>query len=178
MDFIYRHPTIVVGGMLVGMMIFIAIFAPCLGTNDPTALAPGQTHARAVRRCTGSAPTCSGRDVYSRVMYGSRVSLIVGFSVALLRLGRWAPSSACVSGFIRGLDAVMMRVMDGLMSIPPILLAIALMALTRASVQNVIIAITHRRIPARLPPGARRGAVVCASSRMWRRRSPPARGCR
>ena len=52
-----------------------------------------------------------------------------------------------MAGFIRALDAVVMRVMDGLMSIPPILLAIALMALTRASVQNVVVAITIAEFP-------------------------------
>jgi peptide/nickel transport system permease protein len=87
-----------------------------------------------------------GRDIYSRTIYGARVSLIVGLSVTLL-------STACglaiglVAGFSRWVDAILMRIMDGLMSIPAILIAIALMALTRASLQNVIFAITVAEVP-------------------------------
>jgi peptide/nickel transport system permease protein len=87
-----------------------------------------------------------GRDVYSRVLYGARVSLLVGFAVAAVSsvIGL---AIGLLSGFIRVLDAVIMRIMDGLMSIPPILLAIALMALTRGSVGNVIVAISIAEIP-------------------------------
>jgi len=143
--FIYRHPTIFAGGLLVGLMIFIAIFAPYLGTQDPTALAPAR-RTREPSALYWFGTDMLGRDVYSRVLYGSRVSLIVGFSVAFCAsvLGTFI---GLLAGFIRGLDAVLMRVMDGLMSIPPILLAIALMALTRASVQNVIVAISIAEFP-------------------------------
>jgi peptide/nickel transport system permease protein len=143
--FIYRHPTIVLGGTLLGIMIFIALFAPFLGTVDPTALAPAK-RTRAPSELYWFGTDMLGRDVYSRVMYGARVSLIVGFSVAFCSSAVGA-FIGVVSGFIRGLDAVIMRCMDGLMSIPPILLAIALMALTRASVQNVIVAITIAEFP-------------------------------
>jgi peptide/nickel transport system permease protein len=143
--FIRRHPTICVGGTLVSVMVLIAIFAPLLFTVDPTALAPARrTREPSAEYWFGS--DMLGRDIYSRVLYGARVSLLVGFSVATL--------AACIgmtigllSGFVRWADAIIMRVMDGMMSIPPILLAIALMALTRGSVRNVIISITIAEIP-------------------------------
>jgi peptide/nickel transport system permease protein len=145
MTFVVRHPTIVAGGSLVGIMLLIAIFAPWLGTVDPTSIAPAK-RLRPPSAIYWFGTDMLGRDIYSRVLYGTRVSLLVGFSVAVLTavVGAFI---GCVSGFIRALDAMMMRVMDGLMSIPPLLLAIALMALTRASVHNVVIAITVAEFP-------------------------------
>ena len=126
-------------------MLFVAVFAPFLWTKDPTSLAPAlRTREPGAQFWFGS--DMLGRDVYSRVLYGARVSLLVGFSVAIcasaigLAIGLFA-------GFIRLADSIVMRIMDGMMSIPPILLAIALMALTRGSVQNVILAITIAEIP-------------------------------
>lgn len=143
--FVHRHPTIVLGGVLVAIMIGIAIFAPWLGTVDPTALAP----AKRLREPSAQfwfGTDMLGRDIYSRVMYGARISLIVGFSVAFVASAA-GTLIGVLSGFIRSVDFILMRVMDGLMSIPPLLLAIALMALTRASVQNVIIAISVAEFP-------------------------------
>ena len=143
--FIHRHPTIAVGGFMVSLFILMAIFAPWLGTVDPTALAPAKrTRPPSEQYWFGS--DMLGRDVYSRVLYGARISLIVGFSVAICAasVGLFI---GLVSGFIRSVDAVVMRIMDGMMSIPAILLAIAMMALTRASVENVIIAITIADVP-------------------------------
>ena len=145
MTFVRRNPTIVAGGVLLLIMIFIAILAPYLATVDPTVLAPAKrTREPSAQYWFGT--DMLGRDVYSRVIYGSRISLLVGFAVAALAsaIGTFI---GLLSGFIRGLDTVVMRVMDGLMSIPSILLAIALMALTRASVQNVIIAIAVAEFP-------------------------------
>jgi peptide/nickel transport system permease protein len=140
-----RHPAVALGGTLVVAMLLIALFAPFLGTVDPTALAP----ARRTREPSAAfwfGTDMLGRDIYSRVLFGARVSLTVGFSVAILA-SLAGLSIGLVSGFIRRLDGLVMRVMDGLMSIPPILLAVALMALTRGSVGNVITAITIAEIP-------------------------------
>ena len=143
--FIWRNPTIAIGGSLVLLMVFVAIFAPILFTKDPSAIAPAlRTRDPSPEWWFGT--DMLGRDVYSRVLYGTRVSLTVGFSVAILAsvIGL---AIGLVSGFIRIADSIIMRIMDGMMSIPPILLAIALMALTRGSVRNVIIAITIAEIP-------------------------------
>jgi peptide/nickel transport system permease protein len=143
--FLWRHPTMAFGIALVSIMVFIAIFAPLLGTDDPTALAPLlRTREPSAQYWFGT--DAFGRDVYSRVLYGSRISLLVGFAVAILA-SLVGLVIGLISGYLRMLDGIIMRIMDGVMSIPPILLAIALMALTRASVQNVILAITIAEIP-------------------------------
>ena len=143
--FIYRHPTIVVGGLMVSLMICMALLAPYLGTKDPTALAPAR-RTREPSALYWFGTDMLGRDVYSRVVYGARISLLVGFSVSFLA-AVMGTTIGMISGFFRRADVIVMRFMDGLMSIPPILLAIALMALTRASVQNVIIAISIAEFP-------------------------------
>jgi len=143
--FLRRNPTIAVGGALLLLMVFVAVFAPLLAHRDPTALAPAlRTRDPSPEFWFGT--DMLGRDVYSRVLYGARISLIVGFSVAILA-SAIGLVIGLLSGFNRIADSIIMRVMDGMMSIPPILLAIALMALTRGSVRNVIIAITIAEIP-------------------------------
>ena len=143
--FLRRHPGIAVGGALVLVMLFIAVFAPYLGTVDPTDLAPARrTREPSAQFWFGT--DMLGRDIYSRVLYGTRVSLTVGFAVAILSSFAGL-TIGLVSGFIRLVDGIIMRVMDGLMSIPPILLAVALMALTRGSVENVVTAIAVAEIP-------------------------------
>jgi peptide/nickel transport system permease protein len=143
--YIRRHPTMLFGGALLLVMIAMAVFAPYLGTSDPQALSP-------IRRLRWPSAQywfgtdMLGRDVYSRTIYGARVSLIVGISVALLAT-TCGLAIGVVAGFTRWVDTIVMRIMDGLMSIPSVLIAIALMALTRASLENVIFAITVADIP-------------------------------
>jgi peptide/nickel transport system permease protein len=143
--FLRKNPSIAIGGFLVLLMVFIAVFAPLLWTVDPTAISTAR-RTRVPSELYWFGTDMLGRDIYSRVVYGARVSLVVGFSVATLASVAGL-IVGMVSGFVRWADGIIMRVIDGMMSIPPILLAIALMALTRGSVGNVIIAITIAEIP-------------------------------
>jgi peptide/nickel transport system permease protein len=140
-----RHPTVIIGGLLLTAMILMAILAPYLGTIDPQAVSPIR-RLRPPSELYLFGTDMLGRDIYSRVVYGARISLFVGLSVAILSV-LIGLALGLVTGYVRIVDAVLMRVMDGLMSIPPILLAIALMALTKASVENVIAAITIAEVP-------------------------------
>jgi peptide/nickel transport system permease protein len=144
-DALRRHPTAIAGGIVLLLMVLVAFAAPLLGTIDPQALSP----IRRLRPISGEhwfGTDMLGRDVYSRVIYGTRVSLTVGLAVAVLAT-TVGLLIGLVTGYLRWLDAIMMRVMDGLMSIPSVLLAIALISLTRASLENVIVAIAIAEIP-------------------------------
>lgn len=140
-----RYPFAVIGAATLILMGFIAIFAPYLATVDPQAVTP-LNRLKPPSWDNWFGTDALGRDVYSRVMYGARVSLTVGVAVAILStvIGM---AIGLITGFVRWLDPIVMRIMDGLMSIPSILLAIALMALTKASIENVILAITLAEIP-------------------------------
>ncbi len=140
-----RHPTIFIGGGMLLIVVLLAIFAPYVGTVDPQSIAPTK-RLRPPSAANWLGTDMLGRDLYSRVIYGARVSLAIGLGVAVLAAGLGL-LIGLVTGFLRGVDAVVMRIMDGLMAIPSVLLAIALMALTRASVENVVFAITIAEIP-------------------------------
>ncbi len=140
-----RHLSIVIGASLLTLAFGAAILAPWLGTQDPMALSPiRRLRMPSEQFWFGTDPL--GRDLYSRVIYGARASLFVGFAVATAAVlsGLFF---GMISGFSRWVDAILMRVMDGLMSIPSVLLAIALMALTKASLGNVILAIAIAEVP-------------------------------
>ncbi len=142
---IRRNPTIALGAVLLSVLIVLAIFAPFIATNDPFKIAPvNRLRPPSERWWFGTDQF--GRDVFSRTIYGARVSLIVGLSVAAFSsvLGL-ALGLAC--GYFRKVDALVMRVMDGLMAIPSILLAIALITLSRPGLGIVIVAIVIPEVP-------------------------------
>lgn len=140
-----RHPTLVGGVACLALILIIGVAAPLWGTVDPTSLRPiARLRAPAAEHWFGTDQY--GRDIYSRTLYGGRVSLLVGVIVAVASLVLGV-GIGLVTGYYRRLDAAVMRVMDGLMAIPAILLALALMALMRTSVRNVIIALVVPEIP-------------------------------
>ena len=140
-----RHPTLVAGAACLLLILLAGVFAPVWWTGDPLALRPAQRlRSPSAEHWFGS--DHFGRDIYTRTVYGTRISLTVGSAVSLVSLAV-GTVLGLVIGFYRRADAIFMRVMDGLMAIPAILLALALMALMRASVRNVIIALVITEIP-------------------------------
>ena len=140
-----RHPNIVIGSAMVGFALFVAIAAPWLASTDPQTIAPfNRLETPGAEFWFGG--DLVGRDVYSRTVFGARVSLAVGLGVAIggISLGLIV---GLLSGFVRWVDQILMRIMDGLMAIPSILLAVALISLTGASLKNIIIAISIAEIP-------------------------------
>ena len=154
-----RNPSVIFGSVILLIMLAIAVLAPFLGTVDPTRIDPaarnkkpgteitfrlddGTTAKRVVLMGTDSL----GRDVYSRVIYGTRVSLVIGVAVSACAVAIGLVIGL-ISGYIRWLDGIIMRIMDGLMAIPGILLAIALVSIWRAGIITVILAIVVPDVP-------------------------------
>ena len=154
-----RNWSVRIGGVVLLALIFIALAAPLLGTVDPTLfdagsrdLTPGQSgeiitlDGDSIKHTFIMGSDSFGRDIYSRVLYGTRVSLMVGAFSAVVALV-FGILLGLLSGYLRWLDGPLMRVMDGVMAIPAILIAIALVAMWRASLLSVIIAIAIPEIP-------------------------------
>jgi peptide/nickel transport system permease protein len=147
------------GAAVLTTITFMAAFAPFLGTLDPTVMDFNHINEPVGLRDTFMTPDGNeiphlfllgtdsvGRDLFSRIVYGARISLWVGIATALLSLVIGI-LIGMLSGYFKSLDMLLMRIMDGLMAIPAILLAIALIAALGASVWTVIIAITVPEIP-------------------------------
>ena len=156
---LWANGSVKFGVVVLGTMICVALLAPFLGTVDPSAmdsnfinkavgvsgqfaLLDGSTVPHTFWLGTDS----FGRDLYSRVVYGTRVSLEVGACTAVLALVLGG-GMGMLAGYFRSVDAVLMRFMDGLMAIPAILLAIALVAALGATIPTVVVAIAIPEVP-------------------------------
>ncbi len=140
-----QHPGVMFGAVLLVLMVAAAVLAPALFTVDPTELDPiARLRAPGAEQWFGT--DMYGRDIYSRTIYGTRISLIVGLCAAVLSVAIGL-GIGLIAGYVRLVDAVVMRVMDGIMAIPGILLAIAMIAQAGASLTTVVVAITVPEIP-------------------------------
>ena len=140
-----RNPTMMAGILIVLIMAVVALSAPLLSPKDPMEI---NTYRRLLPLSFADwlGTDQLGRDVYARTIFGTRISLLVGLyvSVATTSVGT---AVGLITGYYRFVDMVVMRIVDGVMSIPGLLLAIALMALFGASIQNVVIALTITSTP-------------------------------
>jgi peptide/nickel transport system permease protein len=155
----WRNPSIAIGASILALICLVGLAAPLLTPLDPAQINPVYRNKKpgteeTVRRDDGTKTTVTqwigtdslGRDIGSRVVYGARASLLVGAAVAVISIAIGLVIGL-VSGYVRWLDAIVMRIMDGLMAIPAILLAIAVVSLSKAGLLAVIVAIVIPEIP-------------------------------
>jgi len=156
---LWRNLAFRIGMVTLAVLVFVALAAPWLGTVDPAVLDYNHINKPAGERVDFTIPggetvahtlwmgtDAYGRDIYSRVVYGTRISLLVALFAALISVVA-GTFMGVASGFFRRMDPVIMRTMDGLMAFPPILLAIALVAALGAQLWTVIVAISIPEIP-------------------------------
>ena len=154
-----RSGSVQLGGVVLLLLVLIALAAPWLGTVDPSLfdpasrdLLPGKTgeittlEGEQLKHRFLMGSDSFGRDICSRVIYGTQVSLIVGLFTALVAMA-FGIVFGLVAGYLRWLDGPLMRVMDGVMAIPAILIAISLVAMWRGSLATVVVAIAIPEIP-------------------------------
>src|SRR5262249_35403213 len=142
--FVRRNPTLVIGLVILGAMLLAALAAPWIA-GDPYSMKPVQRFKPPSETLWFGTDNL-GRDVYARTVYGTRVSLAVGLIVALLAISIGL-LIGLLAGFSRTVEVLVMRLMDGLMAIPAILLAIALISLFKGSVAVVVVAIVIPEVP-------------------------------
>lgn len=145
LGFLTATPIIATASICLALVILSAILAPWLAPHDPLLLAPAQ-RLKPASALFLLGTDGYGRDVLSRILYGGRISLLIGLGAAIFSVGVGLVIGL-VSGFFKWVDAVVMRIMDGLMAIPSILLAIAVVSLSGASLMTVLVAITIPEIP-------------------------------
>jgi peptide/nickel transport system permease protein len=144
-DFVGRHPTMLAGGIMMVVIVALAILAPVVAGYNPLDIAPAERmRPPSFTHLFGT--DALGRDVFARTLWGGRISLLVAVGVAGLSTAIGL-AFGLVSGFFRLFDAIIMRIMDGLMAIPAILTAIAITTVSRASIATVVVAITIPEIP-------------------------------
>ena len=143
--FLRRYARIMIAGSVLFLIVMIAVFAPLIATHDP--MATNMKNAKAPPDSKHLMGTdIYGRDIFSRVIYGSRISLIVSISVNVISI-IIGTMIGLMAGYYRAVDRVIMRVMEGLNALPTILFSIMLVSVLGKGVEKLIIAITVANLP-------------------------------
>ena len=156
---LWRNTAVRGGIVVLAVLALMGILAPWLGTFDPSVMDPSFISVEAGTAGQVTMPDGAqfahtfwmgsdsvGRDVWSRVLFGTRISMMVGLFTAFVAIA-FGCALGMLAGYFRAVDAVLMRVMDGVMAIPAVLLAITLVAVLGASLSTVILAIAVPEIP-------------------------------
>ena len=142
-----RNKTAMIGLVIVVFMMAMAILAPMIATHDPNAIKPSETYLGFWEKGHIFGTDEFGRDLFSRIVYGARISLIAAIGGTFVG-GIIGILLGLIAGYAGGIvDAVIMRFMDGLLAFPFVLLAIILMTILGSGLQNVILAIGIGNVP-------------------------------
>ncbi|WP_147112951.1 ABC transporter permease [Tateyamaria sp. syn59] len=144
-EIVLSSPLVTVGTIILVLVVLSAIFAAWIVPHDPVRLTPSQ-RLKPPSETYWLGTDAFGRDLFSRIVYGGQISLVVGVAAAIVAVVAGL-MLGLLAGYIRWIDAVLMRMVDGLMAIPSILLAIAIVSLWGASLWTVLVAITIPEVP-------------------------------
>lgn len=143
--FWFRYSRVIIGGIMFSILVVFALFAPYIATHEPTAMSMSEalTPPSAAHWCGTDE---FGRDVFSRIVYGARVSLAVSFSV-MIGCGVLGTIFGMLAGYYRWADTVIMRIMDGLMAFPTVVLALVILTVLGSGIPNLVLALVITQLP-------------------------------
>jgi peptide/nickel transport system permease protein len=144
-EIVTSSPLVFIAAVILAIIVLSALFAPWVVPHDPVRLTPS-VRLKPPSETYWLGTDAFGRDLFSRIIYGGRISLVVGAAAAVFAVVLGL-TLGLLAGYIRWIDAVLMRMVDGLMAIPSILLAIAIVSLWGASLWTVLVAITIPEVP-------------------------------
>lgn len=143
--FWFKYSRIVIGGTMFAIILLLAVFAPVVASYDPTAMSMSEALS-----APSTAHICGtdefGRDVFARIVYGARVSLTISLSV-LVCCGFFGTVLGLLAGYYRWADTIIMRIMDGLMAFPTVILALVILTVLGNGIPNLVLALTITQIP-------------------------------
>lgn len=143
--FWFRYSRVVIGGIMFSVLVIFALFAPFIATHEPTAMSMSEA-----LNPPSAAHWCGtdefGRDVFSRIVYGARVSLTISFSV-MVGCGVLGTILGMLAGYYRWADTLIMRIMDGLMAFPTVVLALVILTVLGSGIPNLVLALVITQLP-------------------------------